>query len=197
VYFFHEDPDQPRQSPALCSAYGRSERRLSGCLITCGLCVHVYPLFGEKEAIFEDVLCALRLKIWQIALRSISALAGWTGEEIKNLSLRLLHHKREKPFIPACGVWKLRERCKSAGEVRRRRGFWTTLLQDLGDDGLRLVWGQIILTAKLRFPTKRSHCFASHRLPTRQARGRSSLLALHPYSRVLSCHSQQGHPSRS
>lgn len=28
----------------------------------CDLCFHVDPLFGEKEAFFEDVLCALRLQ---------------------------------------------------------------------------------------------------------------------------------------
>lgn len=70
VYFSHEDSDQPRQSPPLCPAQGGSDRRLSGCLITCGLCVHVDPLFGEKEAIFEDVLCALHLKYGKLALRS-------------------------------------------------------------------------------------------------------------------------------
>lgn len=65
---------------------GRSERQLSGCLITCGLCVHVDPLFGEKEAIFEDVLCALRLKYGNLALRfhHWPRLVGWAGEEIKN-----------------------------------------------------------------------------------------------------------------
>jgi hypothetical protein len=62
---------------------GRSERRFSGCLITCGLCVHVDPLFGEKEAIFEDVLCALRLKHGNLALR-LNAGFGWLGYRITN-----------------------------------------------------------------------------------------------------------------
>lgn len=119
---------------------GRSERRPSGCLVTCGLCVHVDPLLGEKEAIFEDVLCALRLKYGKLPFGPLLASAGWPGEEIKNLSLRLLHYKREKPVIPACGVWKSRVRCKSAGGVRRRRGRREALIQDLGEDGLRLVW---------------------------------------------------------
>lgn len=82
---------------------GRSEHRLSGCLITCGLCIHVDPLFGEKEAIFEDVLCALRLKYGNLPFSIPLASAGRAGEEIKNLSLRLLHYKREKPFFPLVG----------------------------------------------------------------------------------------------
>jgi hypothetical protein len=98
-------------------------------LITCGLCVHVYPLFGEQEAIFADVLCALRLKYGKLPFGPFLASAGWTGEEIKNLSLRLLHYKREKHFIPAYGVWKSRVGYKSASGVRRRGGFWAALIQ--------------------------------------------------------------------
>ena len=62
---------------------GRSEHRLSGCLTICGLCVHVDPLSEEKEAIFEDVLYALRLKYGNRALQ-LFASSGLLGLERKS-----------------------------------------------------------------------------------------------------------------
>jgi hypothetical protein len=123
------------------------------------------------------------------------ASAGWAGEEIKNLSLRLLHYERDEQYFPACGVWKSRVRCKSAGGVKRRRSLWEALTEELRDDGLRLVCVKIMLTTKYTVSAQLPQHFTTERTPTCKVRRRSSLLPSHPHSRVLSCHHLQGRPS--
>ena len=109
-------------------------------MITSGLCVHVDPLFGEKEAIFKDILCALRLKYGKSALQYTAGFGWprWRGKQ--KLVSEVTALQTREAFLPAYGVWKSRVRCRSAGEVRRRRDSWEALMEDLRKDRLRLVW---------------------------------------------------------